>query len=200
MSYHRALSPGVKNESITNSSNTMGSANQKVSNEQQEEGNYNYNLNNDNFKLSSYVDIKTFNESIKIPEYKTKGSSGVDLHAFLADFDKTDIKPGETALIPTGIKISMPDCLEAQIRPRSGLALKNSITVLNTPGTIDSDYRGDIGVILINHGKTTFTVNNGDRIAQMIFSPVIKVKFNKVDELNDTVRGNGGFGSTGLSN
>ena len=128
--------------------------------------------------------------------YATKGSAGIDLRA---NNQKAEtIKPGETKLIPTGIAIALPQGYEAQIRPRSGLALKHSITVLNTPGTIDSDYRGEIGIILINHGKTDYIVENGTRIAQMVIAKYEQVELEFVQTLSDTQRGEGGFGSTGL--
>jgi len=133
--------------------------------------------------------------SFELPKYQTKGSVGMDLSAFIgAD---VVIKPNERELIPTGIAISLPQNIEGQVRPRSGLALKYGITVLNTPGTIDSDYRGEIKVILINHGKEDFLVKNNDRIAQLVFSEVVKVSLNEVDDLDQTLRDQKGFGSTG---
>ena len=139
--------------------------------------------------------IKKLSEKVITPKYKTEGSSGLDLCAFL---NKTVIiKPKSSKLIPTGIKVAIPVDLEIQIRPRSGLAAKSNISVLNTPGTIDSDYRGEIKVILFNHGEKDFVINNGDRIAQMILTPILKVSFHEVENLPDTVRGIGGFGSTG---
>ena len=139
--------------------------------------------------------IKKLNKAVKIPEYKTNGSSGLDLVAFLEK--DLIVKSNETALVPTGLSIAVDENLEIQIRPRSGLAVKKNITVLNTPGTIDSDYRGEIKVILINLGKDNFVIKNGDRIAQMIICPVIKAEFEIVEELPSTPRGLGGFGSTG---
>lgn len=139
--------------------------------------------------------IKKLNKAVKIPEYKTNGSSGLDLVAFLEK--DLIVKSNETALVPTGLSIAVDENLEIQIRPRSGLAIKKNITVLNTPGTIDSDYRGEIKVILINLGKDNFVIKNGDRIAQMIICPVIKAEFEIVEELPSTPRGLGGFGSTG---
>ena len=139
--------------------------------------------------------IKKLDIKVKLPEYKTTGSSGLDLTAFIEK--KIVIKPGENALVPTGISIAIPEDTEVQIRPRSGLAAKNNISVLNTPGTIDSDYRGEIKVILFNHGDKEFTVNNDDRIAQMILMPILKVDFETVETLPETIRGSGGFGSTG---
>lgn len=141
------------------------------------------------------VQIKKLNPGAKIPEYKTAGSSGVDLVALI---EKTiTINSGESKIIPTGLSVAIPSDLEIQIRPRSGLAAKSNISILNTPGTIDSDYRGEIKIILFNHGAKEFTVNNGDRIAQMVLMPVLKFEFDEVSEINDTVRGSGGFGSTG---
>ncbi len=139
--------------------------------------------------------VKKLNPQVKLPNYKTEGSSGMDLMAFI---DKPiKILPGKSKLIPSGISIAMPNNYEIQIRPRSGLAAKSNITILNTPGTIDSDYRGELKVILFNHGKEDFTVNNGDRIAQIVLTPIIKIDFEEVNELPETIRGEGGFGSTG---
>ncbi len=139
--------------------------------------------------------IKKTNRKVITPKYKTDGSSGVDLYAFL---DKeVVIKPNSSELIPTGLQVAIPGELEIQIRPRSGLAAKESIGVLNSPGTIDSDYRGELKIILFNHSNKDFIINNGDRIAQMVLVPIIKMEFEEVDSLPDTVRGQGGFGSTG---
>tara|TARA_B100000686_G_C16327368_1_gene731370 strand:+ start:166 stop:603 length:438 start_codon:yes stop_codon:yes gene_type:complete len=139
--------------------------------------------------------IKKLNSKVQLPKYKTDGSSGMDLMAFIES--SINIKPQESALIPTGISIAIPEDTEIQIRPRSGLAAKSSISVLNTPGTIDSDYRGEIKIILFNHGKEEFVINNNDRIAQMILMPIIKAEFEEVENLPKTLRGSGGFGSTG---
>ena len=139
--------------------------------------------------------FKKTSEKVITPKYKTEGSSGVDLSAFLDK--KVVIKPNSSELIPTGLKVAIPEELEIQIRPRSGLAAKESIGVLNSPGTIDSDYRGELKIILFNHGERDFIINNGDRIAQMILVPIFKMEFEEVDNLPDTVRGQGGFGSTG---
>ena len=139
--------------------------------------------------------IKKTNKEVTTPKYKTDGSSGVDLSAFLEK--KVVIKPNSSELIPTGLQVAIPDELEIQIRPRSGLAAKESIGVLNSPGTIDSDYRGELKIILFNHSNKDFIINNGDRIAQMVLVPIIKMEFEEVDSLPDTVRGQGGFGSTG---
>ena len=139
--------------------------------------------------------VKKLDSKVKIPEYKTDGSSGMDLMAFLENSIK--ISPNTLKLIPTGLSIAIPEDLEIQIRPRSGLAAKSSIGVLNTPGTIDSDYRGELKIILFNHGKDDFIINNNDRIAQMVLTPVIKMELEEVDQLPETIRGSGGFGSTG---
>ena len=139
--------------------------------------------------------IKKTNKEVITPKYKTDGSSGVDLSAFLEK--KVVIKPNSSELIPTGLQVAIPEELEIQIRPRSGLAAKESIGVLNSPGTIDSDYRGELKIILFNHGKEDFIINNGDRIAQMVLVPILKMEFEEVDSLPDTVRGQAGFGSTG---
>ena len=139
--------------------------------------------------------VKKINSKVKLPSYKTDGSSGMDLMAFL---DKPiSILPQQSRLIPTGLFIAIPDNTEVQIRPRSGLAVKNNISVLNTPGTIDSDYRGELKVILYNHGNQKFVVKNEDRIAQMVLMPIIKASFEEVENLPETIRGEGGFGSTG---
>ena len=139
--------------------------------------------------------IKKLNQKVKIPSYKTIGSSGVDLEAFLEN--PIEIEPNKSALIPTGLAIATPEDTEVQIRPRSGLAAKSSIGVLNSPGTIDSDYRGEIKVILFNHGNTEFIINNNDRIAQMILTPVVKMELEETETLPETIRGESGFGSTG---
>ena len=139
--------------------------------------------------------IKKLNKNTNIPEYKTDGSSGKDL---MANIEKPIIlHPGEKKLISTGITIAIPNEYEIQIRPRSGLAAKNGISVLNTPGTIDADYRGEIKVILINLSKQSFKINNNDRIAQMVLCPIVKAELEEVQELPKTIRGTGGFGSTG---
>ena len=139
--------------------------------------------------------IKKLSKTASIPKYETAGSSGMDL---AADIDeKIEIKPGGTQIIPTGLSVSIPLEFEIQIRPRSGLAAKHQLSVLNTPGTIDSDYRGEIKVILINLGKKSFIVQKGLRIAQMVLCPLIKAKIKEVETLDGTTRGSGGFGSTG---
>ena len=139
--------------------------------------------------------IKKLDKKVITPEYKTEGSSGMDLMANIKD--AVFLKPGKSAIIPTGIAISIPVGYEIQIRPRSGLAAKKKKTVLNAPGTIDADYRGEIKVILINLGNEKFRINPNDRIAQMVLCPVIKAELDEVDELQNTKRGEGGFGSTG---
>ena len=139
--------------------------------------------------------VKKFDKHIKLPVYKTSGSSGMDLVAYIKN--KITINPNKTAVIPTGIAVAIPKNYEIQIRPRSGLAAKNGISVLNTPGTIDSDYRGEIKIILINLNKKSFVVKLGDRIAQMILCPIAKGKLKEVKNLPKTMRGKEGFGSTG---
>jgi|TARA_B110000438_G_C15410177_1_gene477215 dUTP pyrophosphatase len=139
--------------------------------------------------------IKKLNSAVEIPVYKTIGASGMDLMAFLEKPIKLNSK--NSCLVPTGISVAFSEEYEIQIRPRSGLAAKNNISVLNTPGTIDSDYRGEIKVILFNHGNNDFVINNKDRIAQMILTPIYKMDLEEVNELPDTLRGEGGFGSTG---
>ena len=139
--------------------------------------------------------VKKFDKNIKLPVYKTSGSSGMDLMAYTKN--KITISPGKTAMIPTGIAVAIPKNYEIQIRPRSGLAAKKNISVLNTPGTIDSDYRGEIKIILINLSKKSFIVKSGARVAQMIVCPVVKGKLQEVKNLPRTIRGKGGFGSTG---
>ena len=140
--------------------------------------------------------IKRLSKNIELPKYETNGSSGMDLSANIQKQIK--IEPGKTSIIPTGISVSIPKNFEIQIRSRSGLAAKSQISVLNSPGTIDADYRGELKVILINLGNKTFVVERGTRIAQMVLCPIIKAKFKEVDNLEDTDRGSGGFGSTGL--
>jgi len=139
--------------------------------------------------------VKKFDKNIKLPIYKTSGSSGMDLMAYIKN--KITINPGKIALIPTGIAVAIPENYEIQIRPRSGLAAKKGISVLNTPGTVDSDYRGEIKIILINLSRKSFIVKSGDRVAQMVVCPVVKGKLQEVNNLPKTVRGKRGFGSTG---
>ena len=139
--------------------------------------------------------IKRLSKEVSLPKYETSGSSGMDLAANIdANFN---IDPGKTAIIPTGLALSIPKGFEVQIRPRSGLAAKQKISVLNTPGTIDADYRGEVKVILINLGQETFKVEKGLRIAQMVVCPVVQAQLKEVDDLSETERGKGGFGSTG---
>ena len=139
--------------------------------------------------------IKKLDPTVELPAYKTDGASGMDLMALVKE--PINLKPNSSCLVPTGLAVAFSSDFEIQIRPRSGLAAKNSISVLNTPGTIDSDYRGEIKVILFNHGKSDFLINNKDRIAQMILTPVIKMDLEETDNLTETIRGEGGFGSTG---
>ena len=139
--------------------------------------------------------IKKLSPEVKLPSYKTSGASGMDLMAFIKS--SVTIKPKTSFLIPTGLLIAFSENFEVQIRPRSGLAAKNNISVLNTPGTIDSDYRGELKIIVYNHGNNDFLVNNGDRIAQMILTPVVKMELEETNDLPETIRGEGGFGSTG---
>jgi len=141
------------------------------------------------------IQIKKLSNSVLIPKYETPGSSGMDITAHINE--SIVINPGEKALVPTGFSLAIPKGHEVQIRPRSGLAAKKSITVLNTPGTIDADYRGEIKVILINLGKDKFIVENGERIAQIVVCPIAQVQLEEVKELSETDRGSGGFGSTG---
>jgi len=139
--------------------------------------------------------IKKLASSVKLPAYKTNGASGMDLMAFISE--PITLKPNASCLVPTGLSVAFSEEFEIQIRPRSGLAAKNNISVLNTPGTIDSDYRGEIKVILFNHGNKDFIINNSDRIAQMILTPVVKMELEEIESLPETIRGEGGFGSTG---
>ena len=139
--------------------------------------------------------IKKLDPSVEIPAYKTMGASGMDLMAFVKHPIK--LAPQSSCLVPTGLSVAFSKEYEIQIRPRSGLAAKNNISVLNTPGTIDSDYRGEIKIILFNHGSSNFVINNKDRVAQMIMIPVYKMSLEEVEILPDTTRGKGGFGSTG---
>ena len=139
--------------------------------------------------------IKRLDPLVKLPSYKTEGASGMDLMAFIKE--PINLEPKTSVLIPTGLSVAFPEDYEIQIRPRSGLAAKNNISVLNTPGTIDSDYRGEIKVIIYNHGNENFLINNGDRIAQMILAPVVKMELEEKNDLPKSIRGKGGFGSTG---
>jgi len=139
--------------------------------------------------------IKKLDQSVELPVYKTTGASGMDLMAFIKQPIK--LAPNSSCLVPTGLSLAFSQDYEIQIRPRSGLATKHDITVLNTPGTIDSDYRGEIKIILFNHGSKEFIINNKDRIAQMILTPVFKIDLEETNNLPGTIRGKGGFGSTG---
>ena len=140
--------------------------------------------------------IRKLDPAVKLPEYKTYGASGMDIIAFIKE--PIRLKPKMSYIIPTGLSVAFSIDYEIQIRPRSGLAAKSNISILNTPGTIDSDYRGEIKVIMYNHGINEFIINNGDRIAQMILSPVLKIVLEETnDDLPETIRGEGGFGSTG---
>jgi dUTP pyrophosphatase len=139
--------------------------------------------------------IKKLNPSVQLPSYKTNGASGMDLMAFIEK--PISLEPGKSCLVPTGLSVAFPEEYEIQIRPRSGLAAKNNITVLNTPGTIDSDYRGELKIILFNHSSEKFMINNNDRVAQMVLTPIIKMELEETNELPVSIRGKGGFGSTG---
>ena len=139
--------------------------------------------------------IKKLDPNVELPAYKTNGASGVDLMAFIAQPIK--LAPNSSCLVSTGLAVAFSEDYEVQIRPRSGLAAKHSITVLNAPGTIDSDYRGEIKIILFNHSNEEFIINNKDRVAQMILTPVVKMKLEETKDLPDSIRGEGGFGSTG---
>lgn len=134
---------------------------------------------------------------LSVPQQMSAGAAGVDIPAALGANEVIEIAPGRTAMIPAGFAIALPEGFEAQVRPRSGLAAKHGITVLNSPGTIDADYRGEVKVLLINHGQAPFTVRRGDRIAQMVVAPVSAVRFVEQETLDETIRGDGGYGSTG---
>ena len=146
-------------------------------------------MSNVNVKISRDDKAK----ELPLPNYETRGAAGVDLRAS----EKVLLLPGERAAIPTGLRVEIPEGFEAQVRPRSGLAIKNGVTILNSPGTIDSDYRGEIKIIIINHGIDPFTIEAGDRIAQLVFAPVVRVSWSEDDDLGSTKRGDGGFGSSG---
>ena len=145
--------------------------------------------------MNNKIEIK-IKDGVTIPKYETELSAGMDVRAFIDA--PVEISPGGVALIPTGISVALPRGMELQVRPRSGLALKKSVTVLNAPGTVDADYRGDVGVILINHSNESFVVEPGDRVAQLVFAKYEEVSFSVVDELSSTERGEGGFGSSGV--
>jgi dUTP pyrophosphatase len=148
--------------------------------------------------LSLSIQILHHGEGLPLPSYESAGAAGLDLYAAVPEDEPLILEPSCICLIPTGIAIELPIGLEAQIRPRSGLAAKHGVTVLNSPGTIDSDYRGEIKVILINHGKTLFKIDRGTRIAQMVIAPVVSVTLTPIHHLSATERGSGGFGSTGI--
>ena len=137
-------------------------------------------------------------QSLGLPRYETPGAAGADIRANLPDRGRLVIAPGERVLVPTGLRVAVPEGFEMQLRPRSGLALKHGITLPNSPGTIDSDYRGPLGVIVMNTGAEPFTVAHGDRICQAVIAPVVQARFQTVETLDDTARGAGGFGSTGV--
>ena len=135
-------------------------------------------------------------EGLALPKYETAGAAGLDLIAALEDGERITIQPGARAMVPTGLQMAIPENYEVQVRPRSGLAVKKGVTVLNSPGTIDSDYRGEVKVILINHGEEAFVIQRGERIAQMVIAPVTQAAWDEVNTLPETARGEGGFGST----
>jgi dUTP pyrophosphatase len=143
------------------------------------------------------IQILEHGQGLKLPEYETSHSAGMDLMAAVGEGEEVVLRPGERKLIPTGFAMALPGNFEAQVRPRSGLAWKNGVTVLNTPGTIDADYRGEVKVILVNHGDEDFTITRGMRIAQMVIAPVTQISWDQRDSLDETARGAGGFGSTG---
>lgn len=149
--------------------------------------------------MTSGVDIQVtrlpHGSDLPLPSYESVAAAGMDLRAAVSD--QMRLEPGARALVPTGLAIALPAGFEAQVRPRSGLALKHGVTCLNTPGTIDADYRGEVGVILINHGSETFQIERGDRIAQLVIAPVTQGAWVEVESLDDTARGSGGFGSSG---
>ena len=136
-------------------------------------------------------------EGLALPAYETAGSAGMDVRAAVPDEAPIVLEPGQRAMVPTGLSVAIPEGFEIQMRPRSGLAAKHGLTCLNSPGTIDSDYRGELKVILINHGDSAFTISRGERIGQMVLAPVTRLVWNEVDSLDETERGTGGFGSTG---
>lgn len=144
------------------------------------------------------IQVLPHGEGLKLPEYETKNSAGMDLMAAITDGEELKLKPGMRLLVPTGFAMALADGFEAQVRPRSGLAWKNGITVLNTPGTIDADYRGEVKVILVNLSDENFIITRGMRIAQMVIAPVTQITWNKQNTLDETARGAGGFGSTGV--
>ena len=136
-------------------------------------------------------------EGLDLPAYETLGSAGMDVRAAVPEGESISLAPGTRTMVPTGLSVAIPEGYEIQMRPRSGLAAKHGITCLNSPGTIDSDYRGELKVILINHGDETFTIARGERIGQMVLAPVTRIVWDEVESLDETARGSGGFGSTG---
>ena len=136
---------------------------------------------------------------LPLPRQQTSGAAGVDLAAALAEGETLELAPGRRAIVPTGLRIALPEGYEAQVRPRSGVAANHGVTVLNSPGTVDADYRGEIKVILINHGEAPFSIRRGDRIAQLVVAPVSAVVFSETERLDETERGAGGHGSTGIA-
>ena len=149
--------------------------------------------------LTVPVKVLPHGEGLPLPSYETKQSAGMDLAAAVPENEPVVLAPGKRALVPTGLTLELPADFEAQIRPRSGLAFKHGISLVNAPGTIDADYRGEVGVLLINLGEDSFTINRGDRIAQMVIAPVTQVRLEAVLDVSDTERGAGGFGSTGIA-
>ncbi|MDP1626093.1 dUTP diphosphatase [Parvibaculum sp.] len=151
--------------------------------------------------MNPLIDVRVqrlpHSDGLPLPRYETSGAAGMDLIAALPDGEPMVLAPGARAMVPTGLAVALPQGFEAQVRPRSGLAAKNGVTVLNSPGTIDCDYRGEVKVILINHGADAFTIERGTRIAQMVVAPVTQARFEEVGTLDETARGAGGFGSTG---
>ncbi|MEI9478360.1 MAG: dUTP diphosphatase [Deltaproteobacteria bacterium] len=147
-------------------------------------------------KIRIHIKRLTNDQPVSLPQYMTEGSSGMDLFAFLKK--EVTLQPGERALIPTGISVAIPEGFEGQVRPRSGLAIRKGIGIINAPGTIDADYRGEIGVLLINFGKEPVTLRHGDRIAQLVISRVFRAIWEEADELPPTLREGGGFGHTGV--
>ena len=154
--------------------------------------------------MSQHVNLRVLREpdsdpSVPLPSYESAGAAGADIRANLPGQAAMTLKPGDRTLVPTGLRLEIPEGFEVQIRPRSGLALKHGITLPNSPGTIDSDYRGPLGIIVMNAGAESFTINHGDRIAQMVVAPVVQARFEVTSDLSDTERGGQGFGSTGRS-
>ena len=154
--------------------------------------------------MSQHVNLRVLREpdsdpSVPLPSYESAGAAGADIRANLPGQAAMTLKPGDRTLVPTGLRLEIPEGFEVQIRPRSGLALKHGITLPNSPGTIDSDYRGPLGIIVMNAGAESFTIEHGDRIAQMVVAPVVQARFEVTSDLSDTERGGQGFGSTGRS-